>query len=863
VSAWGPGSATVTASLHPLQASAEVTIRAVATVMERISGDGQTAAAGTALPQPLRVRVLDRHGSGVSGVAVAFSVSSGGGSIVPQTAATDAAGQAEASWTLGATPGEQQVRASSAGLPPLVFTATAGTLTNTAPVATIYRPLAGATFRAGDRITFTGGASDAEDGVLPPAQLRWRVDLHHDDHTHPFLSPTAGIDSGAVTIPTRGETDDDIWYRFYLTATDLQGATHTVQREILPEKAMMHFVTQPAGLRVTLDGQPRTAPLSVLGVVGLERDIGTVTPQTLDGQTYTFVSWSQGGAANQTIITPATETTYTATFALVQAPNQPPTVSLTAPAAGSNVVVNTAVTVSATASDSDGTVTQVEFFANVSAIGTDTTSPYSVQWTPMVTGLHRLTARATDNAGAMTTSDTVDVNVVPGGPDDLTPPTVQLTSPADRSQNLTGSLILTATASDNVGVAGVQFQVDGQNLGAEVTTPPYQTVLPSTSDYASGVHVIRARARDTAGNLSTWSAATVTFGGNQALGAGFTMTPFGSTLPGLATTLTFAPDGRLFVTLQGGQIRIVKNGTLLAREFARISVDLDGERGLLGLAFHPNFATNGWIYVHYLTREGGQPAHARIARLTASGDTARAGGPEVLVTFPTDEVPFHNGGAIHFGPDGKLYVAVGDDFTPAHSQSMSNIFGKMLRFNDDGTIPSDNPFFGSTSGLSRSIWALGLRNPFTFAFQPGTGRMFINDVGAGSWEEINEGVRGANYGWPDTEGPTSDPRFRAPLFAYPHSAANGLVTGRSIVGGAFYNPPVQQYPASYTGNYFFGDYVSFWIHRLDPANDNAVYRFASLPAGVTALALGPDGAVYVVVGSWDIPAQIYRIFHSP
>ena len=113
----------------------------------------------------------------------------------------------------------------------------------------------------------------------------------------------------------------------------------------------------------------------------------------------------------------------------------------------------------------------------------------------------------------------------------------------------------------------------------------------------------------------------------------------------------------------------------------------------------------------------------------------------------------HNGGAIHFGPDGKLYIAVGENANGANSQSLNTLLGKMLRINPDGSIPTDNPYYYQTTGINRAIWAIGLRNPFTFAFQPGTGMMYIDDVGENTWEEIDQGVAGSNYGWPATEGP--------------------------------------------------------------------------------------------------------------
>src|SRR5205823_3647108 len=217
----------------------------------------------------------------------------------------------------------------------------------------------------------------------------------------------------------------------------------------------------------------------------------------------------------------------------------------------------------------------------------------------------------------------------------------------------------------------------------------------------------------------------------------------------------------------------------------------------------------------------------------------------------------HNGGAIHFGSDGKLYIAVGDNANRANSQTLSNRLGKVLRVNSDGSIPVDNPFFNTAQGANRSIWALGLRNPFTFAFQPGTTRMFINDVGQSTWEEINDGIAGSNYGWPITEGPTSNPSFRSPIYFYGHGTSN--TTGCAIVGGAFYNPPIAQFPSSYTGKYFFADLCSGWI-RVDPSAGTAD-GFATGISSPVDLHVGPDGALYYLArGSGG---QVFRISALP
>jgi glucose/arabinose dehydrogenase len=305
------------------------------------------------------------------------------------------------------------------------------------------------------------------------------------------------------------------------------------------------------------------------------------------------------------------------------------------------------------------------------------------------------------------------------------------------------------------------------------------------------------------------------------------------------TAMEVAPDGRIFVAEQGGRLRVVKNGTLLATPFVSLSVDATGERGLLGVAFHPNFPATPYVYVYYTTATS--PIHNRVSRFTANGDTAVANsGVNILDLDNLSTATNHNGGAIHFGPDGKLYVAVGENANSSNSQTLSNRLGKVLRINADGSIPSDNPFFNSAVGANRAIWALGLRNPFTFAFQRGSSRMFINDVGASTWEEINLGVAGSNYGWPITEGPTSDTRFRSPFHAYRHDGSPG---GCAIAGGAFYNPTTAQFPAEFVGDYFFADLCGGWIRSLDVATKVAK-SFASGISNPVDLKVGADGSLY-------------------
>lgn len=202
----------------------------------------------------------------------------------------------------------------------------------------------------------------------------------------------------------------------------------------------------------------------------------------------------------------------------------------------------------------------------------------------------------------------------------------------------------------------------------------------------------------------------------------------GSTRP---TAMEFAPDGRLFVAEKVGALRVIdendeNNSGLQTEPFVDISdqVSSQGERGLLGIAFHPDFGNNPYVYVYYTRKASdGTPAHNRVVRFKANGNAAVEGSEEIV--FRLDNLhkrgqgsDNHNGGAIHFGTDDKLYVAVGDNKRDRTAQSMNTVLGKMLRINADGSIPTDNPFYTNPEDKNDAIWAKGLRNPYTFAVQP-------------------------------------------------------------------------------------------------------------------------------------------------
>lgn len=297
-------------------------------------------------------------------------------------------------------------------------------------------------------------------------------------------------------------------------------------------------------------------------------------------------------------------------------------------------------------------------------------------------------------------------------------------------------------------------------------------------------------------------------------------------------TLVEAPDGILYLVEKDGRILQFEDDKLLEDPFFSIPVSVRGERGLLGFALHPEFETNGYFYVFY-NRRG--VSASRLSRF-------RVGSQAEKVIFEVHGITAsHIGGAIHFGLDHKLYVAVGDNYDPDNAQKLDNIFGKILRFNADGSIPDDNPFYLEAEGLAKSIWALGFRNPFTFAVDEITGKIFANDVGNAKWEEINDIEKGMNYGWSFHEGwataPSELANYRDPLYAYDHE------TGCSIVGGDFY-PEGGSFPSLYHDKYFFVDYCGGFINVLDPGTGEVVETFESNITRPLSVLFASNGALY-------------------
>ena len=318
--------------------------------------------------------------------------------------------------------------------------------------------------------------------------------------------------------------------------------------------------------------------------------------------------------------------------------------------------------------------------------------------------------------------------------------------------------------------------------------------------------------------------------------AGFTDSVYvgGLTRP---TAMTFAPDGRLCVS-SGWQGRrhqerpIASHAGADAQRQQGWRARRAGQRLRSGLRAESLFLS----LLHRAT-----PAHNRLSRFTVTGDTIDPTSEKVLLDLPPLNAVYHNSGTLHFGADGKLYVSVGDNVQGAVAQSMTSLFGKILRINPDGTIPTDNPFYNTATGDFRLIYDLGLRNPFTFAIEQGTNRLFINDVGDASFEEVDRdsGHGGNNFGWPIFEGPGPaghDPKYTDPLYYYPHNP------GTAVVGGVFYPTSGGTFPKGYDGTYIFADHEDGLIQALDPNTGKIVGVISNGDLTANAdLDIGPDG----------------------
>lgn len=311
------------------------------------------------------------------------------------------------------------------------------------------------------------------------------------------------------------------------------------------------------------------------------------------------------------------------------------------------------------------------------------------------------------------------------------------------------------------------------------------------------------------------------------------------------TALAATVDGRIYYAEQTGHIRIVEDGIVLETPLLDLSarVNTHWERGLVGLQFDPQYPKQPYLFVVYIAND--PYVHHVISRFTIVDGVADVSSEKILLegddqsTLGGSQQGGHQGGPIRFGPEGMLYISIGEQTEELASQSLDTLQGKILRINPDGSIPRDNPFYAQTSGKYRSIYALGIRNPFGLAFQPGTGRLFEADIGKSSFDEINEIQPGKNYGWPLAEGMSDNPEFTNPIHAYPPAI------GRSICGSVFY-PESGNFPEPWKGKLFFADWASHWLKAIDVDNAEVALDFGTDFVNPVAVEVAPDGSLWVL-----------------
>ncbi len=376
--------------------------------------------------------------------------------------------------------------------------------------------------------------------------------------------------------------------------------------------------------------------------------------------------------------------------------------------------------------------------------------------------------------------------------------------------------------------------------------------------------------------------------------AGFVDTSVAFALSPTALAFTPMPDAKMYVTRQEGIVEVFELDGTHVTQAINIDPEVcgDAERGLMGMALDPAFASNRYIYLFANFGPCDANNVGRVVRYTVENDWAFD--PNSRVTI-VDRIPspgiYHSGGHLEFGKDGKLYISTGDGFTGGDpAQDKSGLSGKMLRVNPDGTPPADNPFYneagsqrcgdadGDTgAGTCQEIYAYGLRNPFGFAMDPNAAgtRFFINDVGQSTWEEIDENVPGANYGWPLREGPCAISVPCTPNLPTGNGFTDpihwlGRDDASSVTGGAFV-PNNSGWPGEFTGAYLFGEYSYGKIYRLNRTSQTGTDQYTHSDF-VTGLGLNsavglrfgpiPNGGVALYYTTYFDGGEIRRVIYT-
>jgi glucose/arabinose dehydrogenase len=310
-------------------------------------------------------------------------------------------------------------------------------------------------------------------------------------------------------------------------------------------------------------------------------------------------------------------------------------------------------------------------------------------------------------------------------------------------------------------------------------------------------------------------------------------------------SISFAPDGRIIFTERPGRVRVIENGRLRPEPLAIISdVEARSESGLMGLTLHPQFASNHFLYLAY-AYNGDNGQRVRVVRFRETGNNLV---DRKLIVENIPAAQFHAGCRLRFGPDGKLYITTGDATEPATAQKLDSLGGKILRLNDDGSVPSDNPF-AAQKGARPEIWTYGHRNPQGLDWQPGTDQLFETEHGPsggdapGGGDEVNIVEKGKNYGWPIIHHRDSRAGLESPLLEYTPAVAPA--SGMFYRGAAF--PQLR-------GNFFFGCLRGQTIIRVVLDGRRVVSQerlFENQYGRIRDVAEGPDGAIYFSTSNRD------------
>ena len=330
-------------------------------------------------------------------------------------------------------------------------------------------------------------------------------------------------------------------------------------------------------------------------------------------------------------------------------------------------------------------------------------------------------------------------------------------------------------------------------------------------------------------------------------------------------------SGTLFIIEQSGKIQLIQrdqSGTWTKTDFLdiRSRVVSGGEFGLLGLAFHPQYGENGFLYVDYTASDPTRTVIARFSVSSTNNEKADPGSERILIEIP-QPYSFHKGGQLAFGPDGYLYIGVGDGGPEGdplgNGQNRSTLLGKILRIDVDQvtsgknyTIPQDNPFNNNTTGYRDEIYAYGFRNPWRFSFDPAKGVLWVGDVGQNRMEEVDIVKNGGNYGWNIVEGTLcysesncDATMYEAPIYIYNHTLSNSAVIGGYVYRGER-SPELQ-------GQYIFGDYGSGRIWALSRAADLTIKVTELVDSGYNITSFGLDEKGELYLSTQD--GQIYTL----